>query len=83
MSKKHPALIVLKALLQGIVIEAEDCTLCMSDDNRFGFQLEQPSDKMYVSDWSLNWFIKFCENISEEKLIKIATQMALSEMKEK
>lgn len=35
----------------------------------------------YISDMSLNWFIKCCEQISDEDIIKFVADIALTETK--
>lgn len=78
---KHPSLIVLKALLLGIKIKHNGDTICMSENNQIGIQLDYPSDQMYMVDWSFNWFMMFCEKLPEQQIVELAAQIALNEMK--
>ena len=75
---KPPALIILKALLSGIPVDGiQNEVLCCSEEGQFGYKISE--DQMYVVDWSLNWFLKFCRELPPEKVMAVAAQIALNE----
>jgi hypothetical protein len=76
---KHPAIIILNALLNGCELEYEGFTYCMSENNLFGYKVlnDDNEEKMIVIDLSLNWFVKFCEKLDESELVALAASAAL------
>ena len=82
---KRPALIVLKALYQGIPVPDPEGNLYyfLNGADEFGFQYESErgGEQMHLADWSLNWFLSFCDKIPEETLISLAAAIALQETK--
>lgn len=79
--KLHNSLILLKALLQGHQLETSDgVVLCMSDQNEFGTKITttEGEELVMIQDWSLNWFIKFAEKLSDEKITQLAASLALN-----
>ncbi len=69
--------IVLKALLNGAEINGEHGMIyCMSEDNKFGIKMtnEDGENCVMITDWSLNWFIKFCDGLTPEQITNITLQ---------
>lgn len=79
--KTHNALIVLKALLMGIQINGKDGqTYCISINDEFGTKIttSQQEELLMIQDWSLNWFIKFANQLSNEEIALLAAQITLN-----
>lgn len=73
--KKHNALIVLSALLEGMSIKTDSIyNICMSEDNYLCYKIES---QLFQADWDFNGFIKFCERMSEEEIVCLAASVAL------
>jgi len=79
--KNHKALILLKALLMGIQVNDKNGqTYCMSINDEFGTKIttSQKEELLMIQDWSLNWFIKFANQLSDDEIAIIASQIALN-----
>lgn len=79
--KNHKALILLKALLMGIQVNDKNGqTYCMSINDEFGTKIttSQKEELLMIQDWSLNWFIKFANQLSDDEIAIIAAQIALN-----
>jgi len=74
---KHPALIVLKALLNGFTVKDGDHNLICSENNEIGVKIND--DQMITVDYTLNGFIKFCEKLPEAQIIELVYQLGMNE----
>lgn len=66
--------IVLKALLNGTEIHGDHGMIyCISEDNKFGIKMtnEDGEECVMITDFSLNWFIKFCDSLTPEQITNI------------
>jgi hypothetical protein len=77
--------IVLSALMNGIEINGDNGMIfCMSEDDKFGIKMknDEGEDCVMITDWSLNWFIKFCNELSELQIVQLTANLALNKINE-
>lgn len=76
---KHPAVIVLNALLNGLEIKDQGFTYCMSEDNELCWIAKSDKDEqlLFKANWDLNGFIKFCENIPDEEIAALVGSLVV------
>ena len=77
--------IVLTALMNGIEIQGDHGMIyCMSEDDKFGIKMknDEGEDCVMITDWSLNWFIKFCNELSELQIAQLAANLTLNKINE-
>lgn len=77
--------IVLTALMNGIEIQGDHGMIyCMSEDDKFGIKMknDEGEDCVMITDWSLNWFIKFCNELSELQIVQLAANLTLNKINE-
>lgn len=77
---KHPSLIVLNALLKGQEIVTKNNTYLMSEDNQFGVKVTDDNGEscVMVTDYSINWLIKFSESLSQNELTLLTCNNVLN-----
>lgn len=89
--KKHPALIVLRALILGLPVDMGGEEYWMDEETRqFGVwrrsvntETREEKDVFLGVDITLAGFVKRCEGFSEEQLIELAANITLNELRRK
>lgn len=80
---KHPAEIVLRAMLQGIQVELDGVKYSIQDGNLVFhvtcYHLDNGIEEegVFGSDMSLAYFLKACEQMSEEQKIGLVGALGL------
>ena len=80
--KKHPALIVLKALLQGQVVTLRDFSYMMAEDvnGKQRVWLAKTNSPGWLAQITLDQFIQDCNEIPEPELFIIGANNALNDI---
>ena len=84
--KKHPALIVLKALLQGQSVSLDGYQAKLVD-NKFYIRFERiletkETEVCYMPiDCPLDWFLKSCEDLSDKEIAILVCNITLNQQK--
>lgn len=82
MSKKHPFLIVMKAMLMGRPVQLGKNYFVCADNNQVGTVQDDGNVLCFRDGPSVNYLIGKAEEMGEEELIGIAAGMALQEIAE-
>ena len=85
MARKNNIEIVLDAMFKGITVEIIERKFCLSDDRQLCIEAEsintETNEKKKVLlgvDWSLDYFIKVTDEMTEEQIINIVHQIGSS-----
>lgn len=80
----NKTILVLKALDAGLDVSTkEGHRLCFSENNQLGILVNRENqngskeEQLLLVDWSLNWFIDFCEKLPEETIFSLAASLAI------
>ena len=69
LNRKHPAIIVLKSLLQGNSVKLGKYEYALSEDGDLGTKFT--SDSVFRIDMGVGAFIKLCEELTDEDLVGV------------
>lgn len=80
--KKHPAEIVLRALLMGLHVNLHDEVVTLEDDGVFIIRHTDDDEPVYLRyDGSLFNFIESCNELSEDQLAIISANITMNTLK--
>lgn len=81
---KHPALVILKALLEGRRVEMNGHTYTKVDtDDGFrlaivGHVIDEDKEVFLGCEMSLNVFVEMCAKLPEEEVVGVVAQLAMT-----
>lgn len=78
---RHPALIILEALLGGELVHVNGEVVAMAENNKLGMPMLGNADKVITYDCDISSFINMCEKATKEEIFGITANTALNKVK--